>query len=581
MSILIPSYAQGFARSAAESEHPERWRGLKAAFTPSLGATDGRVFDVTKQGPDGTTVGIDAATDWVPTKNGYALDLVGDGQYITVGTRDLGGDAGTILAWVKPAMTYNLGSPFSFYIAGMNGSGRLLYFYYDTTSTARRFVGRYRSSFSSTLTLSGETQFNSDEELHQWHQVAFSWDTVTDQFNIYLNGRLDANASSALPAWVETTTWRIGDVDPPSGSSWTGQLGNVLVYDRALDLNEIKASYINPNGFLELRRSRALRVPVGGAILLVVADLLHGHALDNTVLTQANTLSVQELSHSQTLDNVILSTNVMLAINELLHSQTIDNVDLTQANSLVVADAAHSQSIDNVVLSTASILAIDELAHSHTLDNIALTQANTVSVEELSHSNTMDNVDLTQANTLSVSELSHSHTLDNVVLSTSINLIIANLLHAQALDNIELTQANALGVADLLHSNTLDTLALTQANILTAQELNHSQAIDNVVLSNSVDLVVSDLLHGHAIDSMVLTQAQVLAVQDLLNSQTLDGNLTLLTQITLSVGSLTHAHTLENISWIVIVTPDDRIFLIDEENRVYVIASTDRIFLIN
>ena len=72
-----PSYKAGYAKNAGESENPHLWKGLVGAWMPSLGVTGDTLRDVSGNGNDGTLTNMDAASDWVSTSKGLALDFDG------------------------------------------------------------------------------------------------------------------------------------------------------------------------------------------------------------------------------------------------------------------------------------------------------------------------------------------------------------------------------------------------------------------------------------------------------------------------------------------------------------------------
>ena len=76
-TIIKPSYQSGYARNASESENPQLWDGLVGAWMPSLGVTGETLRDVSGNGNHGTLTNMDAASDWVATSKGLALDFDG------------------------------------------------------------------------------------------------------------------------------------------------------------------------------------------------------------------------------------------------------------------------------------------------------------------------------------------------------------------------------------------------------------------------------------------------------------------------------------------------------------------------
>ena len=83
-SGITPSYASGFARSAAESANPGLWKGLVGAWVPALGVTGSVLHNATTYSSHGTLINMEAS-DWMVGQAGYALDLDGSGEYIDCG----------------------------------------------------------------------------------------------------------------------------------------------------------------------------------------------------------------------------------------------------------------------------------------------------------------------------------------------------------------------------------------------------------------------------------------------------------------------------------------------------------------
>ena len=68
---IIPSYLQGFARNASESQNPGLWKGITNTYAPFLGRTGNQLFDWGGRKRNGV---INGAT-WVP---GPALSFDGN-----------------------------------------------------------------------------------------------------------------------------------------------------------------------------------------------------------------------------------------------------------------------------------------------------------------------------------------------------------------------------------------------------------------------------------------------------------------------------------------------------------------------
>lgn len=82
MNLIKPSFSTGYAKNASESANPNLWKGLVGAWMPSFGVTGETLKDVSGNGNDGTLTNMDAASDWVATSKGLALDFDGVNDYV-------------------------------------------------------------------------------------------------------------------------------------------------------------------------------------------------------------------------------------------------------------------------------------------------------------------------------------------------------------------------------------------------------------------------------------------------------------------------------------------------------------------
>ena len=102
MRGIRPSYHQGYARNASESENPGSWLGLVGAWAPALGPTGSTLRDVSGNNNHGTLTDMDPATDWVISGNprlpGWALDFDGSNDYIDIPSFNVANI--TIEAWI-------------------------------------------------------------------------------------------------------------------------------------------------------------------------------------------------------------------------------------------------------------------------------------------------------------------------------------------------------------------------------------------------------------------------------------------------------------------------------------------------
>lgn len=79
-------------------------RGLVGAWCPSISGANGvRLNDLSGQQNHGTLTNMDAATDWVPSGSGLALDFDGSNDYVTarIPTMELSTEGCTLSIWYR------------------------------------------------------------------------------------------------------------------------------------------------------------------------------------------------------------------------------------------------------------------------------------------------------------------------------------------------------------------------------------------------------------------------------------------------------------------------------------------------
>lgn len=244
----------------------------------------------------------------------------------------------------------------------------------------------------------------------------------------------------------------------------------------------------------------------------------------------------------------------------------INGVDYGVADSGVLGDSPLGVlplgTITAAAVDGATNLIIADAVHTLVSDNADLTQAHSIVIQSGLHGLTSDNVTLDAATSvdLVISESAHSLISDNIALAQEHNLAVASSLHGLVSDNVALTQAHVLSIADALQSTTSDNVILTVSTILDVQNGLHTQVVDNVDLSQEHNLAIQDGLHGLISDNVNLTQDHTLVVNDALHATISD-----IINLTVPTGA---------------ITPEARIFVINEDDRVYIIAKENRIFTV-
>ena len=260
-TIIKPSYQAGYARNASESENPKLWDGLVGAWMPSLGVTGETLRDVSGNGNHGTLTNMDAASDWVATSKGLALDFDGGNDYVSVGnkpslqiTKQI-----TLSAWVRGVPQSNKGivgkydssvGQRGYLIAAQQASpsNRITWYY-------QRFAGSFTSDFitSSSVVLDGD-----------WHFIACSF--VSSVYaRIYVDGVLDVSSTTNIASGIanNSASFSIGTHARPA-KYFNGNVSSVSVHNRALSPSEIKQLYVD--SLAPFRKKQRVSVAVPGAV---------------------------------------------------------------------------------------------------------------------------------------------------------------------------------------------------------------------------------------------------------------------------------------------------------------------------
>ena len=241
MNLIKPSFSTGYAKNASESANPNLWKGLVGAWMPSFGVTGNTLKDVSGNGNDGTLTNMDAATDWVGTSKGLALDFDGDNDYIELGSISAnnpltldGNRGGTI---VCNALTRS-GDPFQ----------RLF-----DKSTAGTAINGYNLCLDNNYGLHGSIngRWAYTGKTYNYNQsYQFAWSFIGDDWKYYQDAEILPHTIFTGPLWSDvpqvTTNARIGSWNHSTGRELKGNVSSLLIYNRALSPTEIKQLYLNP-----------------------------------------------------------------------------------------------------------------------------------------------------------------------------------------------------------------------------------------------------------------------------------------------------------------------------------------------
>lgn len=129
-----------------------------------------------------------------------------------------------------------------------------------------------------------------------------------------------------------------------------------------------------------------------------------------------------------TVTDIFGTAAIVLSIADAIHGHVADNLGLstTGSASLSVADGAHAHSADNLALATQRLLAIADALHAHVADNEVLDTSNAVwlTVQEALQAHAADSLGLSLQTWLAVADAVQAHYADAAVLSVPLDLTL-------------------------------------------------------------------------------------------------------------------------------------------------------------
>jgi len=242
-----PSFENGFAPRDGEALYPNLLKGLVGAWCPSLGVTGGILRDVSGRNNHGTLTNMDPATDWVIDGGKGALDFDGVNDYINCGKPDLSTGNYTCVAWIKVnpvggsiqiASNWTGGSSGCHFASVVNGK---LYGF------------------------AGIEIYNASDDLRdgKWHLVSVRRVGNFGLFNVdgkeTFGSTIGSNDAGASPL-------NIGSRADAVSQTFSGQIAEVLLWNRALSPNEIRQLYQLGRGGLFALKSRRITTTIPARI---------------------------------------------------------------------------------------------------------------------------------------------------------------------------------------------------------------------------------------------------------------------------------------------------------------------------
>lgn len=249
-SLVKPSYTSGFATpERGGMAYPELWKGCVGAWAPLLGPTGLTLRDNSGRGNHGTLTNMEPDTDWEVSGGDYALKFVTNDE-VKCGDVLLGLYNFSVAAWVNPNSTARMS-----YVSKANGA----------SSTDFSFILESESSAWRAILRSGSNQIITSSiswAMGVWAHLCLTYNGNT--INLFVNGvSVGTPVATTDPINVTTSSFAIGSRSGGSPTQFLdGLVDDVILYNRALTLNEIK--------LLSLRRGiayeRTRKIPTNNLI---------------------------------------------------------------------------------------------------------------------------------------------------------------------------------------------------------------------------------------------------------------------------------------------------------------------------
>lgn len=255
--LLLPTFQQGFARSAGESAYPELWQGLANYWAPSLGPQG--LTTLSDWGGRKTHCSLTSIVgdNWVQGVGGWALDLDGTNDFASVTLTDgplIEGPV-TMAIWVQPDTTSTRLIAFSIPLSDSGTAGNSIDLEINEVSPLTFCYAAVK--WGGTVYVNSGVAPVAGQRQH----LGYTRDGSTHK--IYIDGRLRATATDSAQSGTATRC-RIGSFNSPfPDPKWNGKLGDAGLWKRVLSDAEMMQLALGASP-LTLSRRRLSRVPASG-----------------------------------------------------------------------------------------------------------------------------------------------------------------------------------------------------------------------------------------------------------------------------------------------------------------------------
>ena len=245
--MIQPSFANGFARSAGESAHPDLWKNLQAAWIPNFGNTGNQLFDLSNRQNNTGSIG---GADW--TAEGL-LFTRSETDGISIGKTNTNL---LILGDMTVQFRVKLGSTSALQVLGLHGalgdvdgSENITWDCLIDATNALRWFWEHSNGTNVDTTSSAGTGLSVGDRA----TLTFVRYNDGTAVKFYINGVQNGNAVTGL---TRATDGSIGSIflgkSVDAGQSFDGVMSYAYVWDRALTANEIAQLAIDPFAMFQL-----------------------------------------------------------------------------------------------------------------------------------------------------------------------------------------------------------------------------------------------------------------------------------------------------------------------------------------
>ena len=245
------------AARGRSSRMPWAWEGLAGLWLPMAGPQGGRLVDWSGFRHHGTLTNMTPATDWVPSRHGYALDLDGVNDFVACGS--LAQQSGSVwLPFTTMILLRRNSSPASLEGAyNLSNSGHQLFIYSDGDLAYGDAGETWKWEVLNCNAITDPTR---------WYRIVCR-STTSTSMDFFVDGAYVGSITSSFVMEFPWDNVRLGMYMPGYPSyNWSGQIGDFALWTgRALTNKQIIQLSADPRGLITAgRRVSTFYAPAAG-----------------------------------------------------------------------------------------------------------------------------------------------------------------------------------------------------------------------------------------------------------------------------------------------------------------------------